>query len=435
MRYKLLALLLMCSSLLAQADSYLYFTNNSLQPVSLSTSQTGYTNLVEGVHWQQLAHTVPALATVKFLRFNRDEGIKWGKTYYFDTRVSGADSSMLLRQKLVGTWNFSEMYFSAENQAWIYDRDYHYLHGAWKNNPATLGMRSQYARTSGDDIYYVLHPEKPAHILNTNDNQLSVLTYNTWALLPGILSFNAGNRLDSIVDAVKGYDVVAFQEVFDPYLTARFREQIKKEYPYLTEIPWKLGKLLTGGTFIASRWPIEQQDSAVYDACTGDGCLAAKGINYAKIRKGSRTYHIFNTHTHAYTTDADIAVRMQHLQQLRHFVLDKQIPRQEAVLMAGDFNVDKLHFPQEYTDFLHILNAAEPEFTPDYPYSYAGPVNHWAEDQYTEYLDYVLAEQDHLQPVAYYNRLHVPRSIAPEHWTTWDLSDHYPVAGEFIFPE
>ena len=434
MRNTLIALLLMCSGFAAHADSYMYFTNNSLKTVSLQTTQSGYTNLVEGVHWQQLARTVPPLATVKFLRFNRDEGIKWGKTYYFDTRVSGDGSSMLLRQKLIGTWNFSEMYFSAEDQAWIYDHDYHYLHGAWQQKAATLGMRSQYARTSGDDIYYVLHPQNQAHSVSDNDNEFSVLTYNTWTLLPGILSFNAGNRLDSIVDAVKGYDAVAFQEVFDPYLTARFREQIQKEYPYLTEIPWKLGKILTGGTFIASRWPIVQQDTAVYDACISDGCLAAKGINYAQIKKGTRIYNLFNTHTHAYTTADDIAVRMQHLQQLRGFVESKNIPADQALIMAGDFNVDKIHFPQEYADFLSLLNAGEPLYTPDYPHSYAGPVNHWAEDQYTEYLDYVLAEASHLQPLSYRNSLHVPRSIAPEHWTTWDLSDHFPVAGDFVFP-
>lgn len=434
MRYKLIVLLLMFGSMLAQADSYIYFTNNSLKPVTLKTQQSGYHNLVEGVHWQQLASTVAPLATVKFLRFNRDEGIKWGKTYYFDTRVEGESGSLVMRQKLTGTWNFSEMYLSAQEQPWFYDRDYHYLHGAWQGQNATLAFRSQYARASGDDIYYVLHPQTAPHQVSQNENEFSLLTYNTWALLPGILSFNAGNRLDSIVDAVKGYDAVAFQEVFDPYLTARFRQQLQKEYPYLTEIPWKLGKILTGGTFIASRWPILQQDSTVYDACIADGCLAAKGINYAQIKKGSRIYNLFNTHTHAYTTADDIGVRMQHLQQLRNFVESKNIPADQALLMAGDFNVDKLHFPQEYADFLHLLNASEPLYAPDYPHSYAGPVNHWAEDQYTEYLDYVLTSVAHLPPLRATNRLWVPRSIAPEHWTTWDLSDHYPVEGNFVFP-
>jgi len=428
-RHLALIWLFLCGQ--AFAESYIYLTNNTMQTLQINTVQSGHTNITHGDEWEQLATEVAPLATVKFLRFNRDQGIKWGRDYYFTTQVSGANESVKLRQKLTGTMTFSKMWLSGQDDPWYYDRD---IHNVALDDDQTLAFRSEYARVSGDDIRYVIHDNFQKTEKTQYSNELKVLTYNTWALLPGIEAKNTGNRLDTIAEIMTNYDVIVFQEVFDPVLTAQFRSDVSKEYPYLTEIPWKFGKILTGGSFIASRWPIEEHDAVVYDACREDGCLAGKGMNYAKIRKGSNAYHIFGTHTHAYTGEADIAVRFAQLAQLKSFIDDKNIPYEEPVIMAGDFNVDKLHFPQEHEDFLALMDATEPEATGLYPHSYAGPVNVYAEDQYTEYLDYVLYSNAHLAPYDSENKMLTPRSISSKHWGSWDLSDHYPVEGRFVFP-
>lgn len=428
-RYLLLMGLLVSTN--ALAESYMYLTNNTQKTLTLHTVQTGHNNITHGNQWALLAREVPPLGTVKFLRFNRDQGIKWGKEYEFNTYVSGLDDEIVLRQKLKGTMTFSKMWLSGQQDAWYYDRD---IHKVTLNDAQTLAFKSEYARAAGDDIRYVINDDFQIQEKSHYSNELNVLTYNTWALLPGIEAKNTGNRLDTIASYMKNYDVVVFQEVFDPILTARFRSNVAKEYPYLTEIPWKFGKILTGGSFIASRWPIEAQDAVVYDACRADGCLAGKGVNYAKIRKGSHAYHVFGTHTHAYTGTEDIAVRFAQLAQFKALIDSKNIPYAEPVIMAGDFNVDKLHFPQEHADFLSLFDATEPEAAGDYPHSYAGPVNVYADDQYTEYLDYILYSNAHLAPYDSNNVLLTPRSIASEHWGSWDLSDHYPVKAEFSFP-
>lgn len=415
----------------ALAESYVYLTNNTMTPLSINTVQTGHNNITHGNQWAQLKTTVAPLATVKFLKFNRDKGIKWGKEYVFTTQVSGLDQNIQLTQKLKGTMTFSKMWLSAQDESWFYDRD---IHNIVLTDTQTLALKSSYARASGDDIHYVIHDEFQTIEPTQYSNELNVLTYNTWALLPGIEAKNTSNRLHTIVEYVKNYDVVVFQEVFDPILTADFRKHISNEYPYLTEIPWKLGKILTGGSFIASRWPIEAQDAVVYNACRTDGCLAGKGINYAKIRKGQNAYHVFGTHTHAYAGAEDIAVRFTQLNQLADLVAAKNIPYAEPVIMAGDFNVDKLNYPQEHVDFLNVLNATEPQAVGEYTESYAGPVNIYADDEYSEYLDYILYENDHLAPYNSYNKLLTPRSITSEHWGSWDLSDHYPVSAKFEFP-
>lgn len=431
---KFIRYLLICGFFIsanALAESYMYLTNNTQKTLTLHTIQTGHNNITHGNQWALLAREVPPLGTVKFLRFNRDQGIKWGKEYEFNTYVSGLDEQVVLRQKLKGTMTFSKMWLSGQQDNWHYDRD---IHKVSLNDTQTLAFKSEYARASGDDIRYVIHEDFPIQEKSQYSNELNVLTYNTWALLPGIEAKNTGNRLDTIASYMKNYDVIVFQEVFDPILTARFRKNIAHEYPYLTEIPWKLGKILTGGSFIASRWPIEAQDAVVYDACRADGCLAGKGINYAKIRKGSHAYHVFGTHTHAYTGADDIAVRFAQLAQFKALIDSKNIPYEEPVILGGDFNVDKLHFPQEHIDFLALFDATEPEAAGQYPHSYAGPVNVYAEDEYTEYLDYILYSNQHLAPYDSNNVLLTPRSIASEHWGSWDLSDHYPVKAEFSFP-
>lgn len=417
------------------AESYVYITNSTMEALTLETVQSGHNNITHGNQWQQLADTVPPLATVKFLRYNRDKGIKWGKEYLFTTTVQGVNSSVELTQKLVGTMTFSKMWLSAENDPWYYDRDIHQIPMSFDGKDSTLAFKSEKARASGDDIHYVINNNWVKETPEVASNNFKVLTYNTWALLPGIESKNTHARLDTIAEEiVQGYDAIVFQELFDPALTAHFRSKISAEYPYLTKVPFKVGKILSGGSFIASRHPIIEHDDAVYNACRADGCLAAKGMNYAKIDKGGKIYNLFGTHTHAYATADDIAVRFAQLAELKAFIDSKNIPANEPVLMGGDFNVDKVHFPQEHYDFLNLMNATEPMALGEYPHSYAGPVNVYAEDQYTEYLDYVLYSNAHQTPVYSHNKLLVPRSIAPEHFTTWDLSDHYPVASEFVFP-
>jgi len=402
-----------------------------METLTINTQQFGHNNLTKGNQWDQLATQVKPLETVKFLRFNRDQGIKWGKEYIFETDVHGTPETIKLRQKLKGTMTFSKMWLSAQEDPWYYDRD---IHSQTLNDSRDLAFKSQTARASGDDIYYVVHDHFKTTEKSQYSNELNILTYNAWALLPGITAKNTGNRLNTITEYMKNYDVIVFQEIFDPILTAKFRKDISKEYPYLTEIPWKLGKLLTGGSFIASRWPIEAQDAIVYDACTADGCLAGKGINYAKIRKGSNAYHVFGTHTHAYTTDEDVSVRFSQLGQLKSVIDQKDIPYNEPVIMAGDFNVDKLNFPLEHEAFLFTLDATEPEQTGAYQYSYAGPANIYAEDQYNEYLDYILYSNKHIAPYSSNNQLLTPRSISSEHWGSWDLSDHFPVSANMQFP-
>lgn len=418
----------------AYAESYIYLTNNTPETLSLNTIQSGHNNISHGDEWEQLKSSVEPYATVKFLRFNRDEGIKWGKKYYFDTTVSGQSTSVTLSQKLKGTMTFSYMWLSAEDDPWHYDRDIHNIPLDFDGRDSTLAYKSSYARASGDDIHYVIHNEWQAETRNDNDtHNLKVMTYNIWDLLPGIEAKNTYDRLATIAEYIDGYDVVIFQEAHDPLSAAWFRHLISEEYPHQTDTPFKIGRVLNGGVFIASRWPIEYSDDIVFSDCIKEDCLASKGAVYARINKGGEHYNVFGAHVRAYTTPEDIANRFQHLAELKEFIDHKNLPSTEAVIVGGDFNVDKLNFPNEYLDLLNVLNVSEPAAIGDYPSTYAGSVNAYADPGFDEYLDYVFVSNEHKSPFYSHNEVLIPRSVESQHWKLWDLSDHFPVGAEFDF--
>jgi hypothetical protein len=50
-----------------------------------------------------------------------------------------------------------------------------------------------------------------------------------------------------------------------------------------------------------------------------------------------------------------------------------------------------------------------------------------------EYLDYVVASNTHRQPTQARNDVRILRTTADPLYMTWDLSDHFPVMGQFNY--
>lgn len=215
--------------------------------------------------------------------------------------------------------------------------------------------------------------------------------------------------------------------------------------------------LSNGGIFIASKWPILASENMIFRACSGSDCLAAKGMQYAKIRKTvdgqSKIFHVFGTHLQGYRGTNVAAVRRQQLRELAEFVEKQAIPRHEPVLLAGDFNVRGFS-GRDFEDFVAILKASVPAIVgarrgtmdKDNTLFSRGP---W-------WVDYVLPSAQHQQPHAASMEaiaLKTDREFAicgqarfrPFYVSPWssscartawvrDLSDHYPVIGRFAYP-
>lgn len=118
-----------------------------------------------------------------------------------------------------------------------------------------------------------------------------------------------------------------------------------------------------GGVIIVSRYPIVNEAQYVFPDCSGTDCFADKGVNYAEVIKGGQAYHVFATHTASFDTDTARDYRQRQFKQIRALAQSLDIPANEAVIYSGDFNVNKLKFPDDYQQMMTNLNVSEPQYS------------------------------------------------------------------------
>lgn len=420
----------------ANAETYVFVTNSTNETLQIQVNHFGSDTLAEGSEWQQEVQEIAPYATERVLAFNRYEGLKSGRTYHFETQLTGETSTATLQQKMRGKWYGSTVEHSAEasdfSTGWKSDRSIHRYNTRYDDLPSKLSFKAKF--TGGyDDFYYTVRNKNEPEPLSGND-ALKVLSYNIWAL--PLLASNIGDRLDEMPAALRGYDVLLLQEAFSSH-SNDLLATLASEYPYQTEVLDEPGfNLFNGGVVIVSRYPIAAIDYEVFPTCTGTDCFADKGVVYAEIIRDGKAYHVTSTHTASFDSDEARALRQDQFQQIRGLIDGKAIPAFDAVLMGGDFNVNKLKFPGDYQQMQANLKATAPQSTGYTRSTYDPSVNVNADGELSlgvEYLDYVVVSNTHRQPVASRNDVRVPRSDSDDLWSIWDLSDHFPVLGDFQF--
>ncbi len=314
-------------------------------------------------------------------------------------------------------------------------------------------------------------PEARANSVPDSVDQLNVLSYNVFSR-PFVVSYDGqaertcripGELADQVA-SVSNVDVLVIQEAFTPGCRSGADLRTLLSYygwPYSTRnVGQENGKPADGGIFIASRWPILENDEIVYSTCSGTDCLAAKGAAYARILKAvageARRYNVFGTHFNAGDGAAKRAARLEQARQLHNFASRQDIPVSEAVVIAGDLNVDNLHAPDELDDLLAVLGAKLPEIT-GLTTNTTGPVGHPLHDRsMVKWLDYVVYLPGHAAPqratleaiplrtrktfdVCMSAPLAIGYVFPNSRWclrtlAIHDLSDHYPVLGRLSFP-
>jgi endonuclease/exonuclease/phosphatase family metal-dependent hydrolase len=176
-----------------------------------------------------------------------------------------------------------------------------------------------------------------------------------------------------IADRVKasGYDIIAFNEVFDATAQERLVEEMKGTYPhYVEKLDLDTSNQEDSGLMIFSRWEFVAFDNpptksgacwatdcdkvAVrdYSACDDSDCLASKGVALVRIKnpQTDRIYNVAFTHTQAFyppesLDDAKVHVDTRRSQFLNIMTLindnlsiDQQ--EKEELIVMGDLNVD-----------------------------------------------------------------------------------------------
>lgn len=400
-----------------QLDTEIQLTNSTLDTLTVSLQGNARAELVSA--------TIPPLATRTVAKLGRDSD----KNTDLDIRLSSADYDLTLTQQTRGT----ALTFSAEGNGWdVADKSDENIH----RFPVSLaGDNAQIAFKGSDlgnggNVRYVIQEEDQKPALG-GAGELNVLSYNVWATtIYG--SKKVDTRLGLMPEVMSGYDVLVLTEVFDLAPSNKLMSELSKEYPYQSAEIFKAGKLMKSGTRIVSRWPFEIEGAEIYDACNAIQCAATRGVIYAKIQKQGKPYHVFATHTQSSDDDANRNARKAQLQEMGDYIRSLNIPADEAVIMAGDFNVNKIGLPEDRDYMESVLNAEEPT-NKGHNLSYDSDTNAWAEAPYLEYLDYTLVSRANQQPISATQEVIAPRSTIEKLWGQWDISDHYAARGEFKF--
>ncbi|QJE25788.1 sphingomyelin phosphodiesterase [Staphylococcus caprae] len=288
------------------------------------------------------------------------------------------------------------------------------------------------------------------------EDSLKITTHNVYFLPTAIYpNWGQSQRADLIskADYIQDQDVVIFNELFDKKASTRLLTNLQSQYPYQTPIvgkgtegwqktsgSYRKVKQVSGGVGIVSKWPIVQQEQHIYkDGCGADK-LSNKGFAYIKINKNGKYHHIIGTHLQAEDPTCmkgkDQSIRQSQMNEIKQFIKDKHIPKNEPVYIGGDLNVIK--GSDEYQQMPDNLNVSLPTQFEGNPYSWDTQSNSIAKYNYPklepQQLDYILLDCDHAQPSSWHNYVH--KAKAPE-WSvkSWgktykynDYSDHYPLS-------
>jgi len=263
-------------------------------------------------------------------------------------------------------------------------------------------------------------------------NSFEVLSYNVH-LVPVPYPFDDSDSyragLIGTHPDVKGHDAVVFVEAIRNSDRARIVNGLRADYPYVTPVIPASGHDHNGGVFIMSKWPIEVALPHVFQSCNGyfpptlpPDCNAAKGVMLARINKAGQPYHVLGTHFDAGFESGDYFVRRLQTDEMASLYIGAQ--PDEPVIIAGDFNIDKISSnparQAEYTYLLNTLRVTAPS-DPPYPPSQGTLPN-------GEWIDYVFYSNAHLVPRESFNYV-----VKPKDGNGADLSDHYAVLGRFRF--
>lgn len=452
----LASLTMLCTLALdAAADSKVIVQNNTTKTLTIDTAST-----LPGKHWKKGATKIGPGKRATIYETNRDQGVTNGEDFWFTSSFDAdgfntGPKKLRARLHLRGATVGSHMWQSATDQ-WDHESPWEDDDGKkwtskWKFGGKTYGVDYWSFGTGGDsDVEFVIKERYPLPegngVQTTQEwraSHLNVLSWNVYMRPTSLFKNGQSIRAALIPDKIPGYDVVVFQEAFDDDVRADLISRMKAAgYPHVSDILGEdEGAAQDGGVIIVSKWPIVVQKQKLFgNVCEGWDCEAQKGVLYVAIDKttaqGKKTrFHVFGTHLQ----DGAWSIRKQQLGIMRSFIDAQSIPKGEAVLMAGDFNINMAN-TEEHAFMLQKLGATYVTGSQlrGHRFTHDGPANDLGEGSQS-YYDYVLASVRHRKPTtASYAEVRLLRAESEwkefehEH-AMWDLSDHFPVYASWHF--
>ena len=195
---------------------------------------------------------------------------------------------------------------------------------------------------------------------------LDIVSYNVF-LRPRTISTKdatacRGEEIGELL-ANQDADIVALQESWERHAVSAMVDEAEVTLPYrvLSKPRAAFFRNTSGGLSILSKWPIEDVRTQRYETCSGEDCLASKGILHAVIRVSETSrVHVVTTHLDSGGTGGDRQTRAEQIAELRDFI-EEIDPRSGPIMLMGDFNVDGVAAGEEYEKLLASLRA-NPDF-------------------------------------------------------------------------
>lgn len=174
-------------------------------------------------------------------------------------------------------------------------------------------------------------------------HNLKVVTYNMYCRPRLGFWDNQIKRARKLASTIESYeksnekiDVLLLQEILDNKVNKIIKKQLKK-----IGFVFKTHRLnakfrMNGGVVTYSRHPICTEDKFIFKRANLFNAMAAKGALYSKILKNDTHFHIVNVHLDSF----DEKIRTTQMEGIKHFIEEKNIPEDETIIIAGDYNIN-----------------------------------------------------------------------------------------------
>jgi len=319
----------------------------------------------------------------------------------------------------------------------------------------------------------------PVPLTNTAAHNLKVLSYNIFER--DFFISHDGQRERTcripywIAKNLPDVDVICFQEVF---MGGCWHNQVTLRdllayygFNHFTDTVNNARHIQPGGVFLASKWPIIETTQYIFSnsSLRTFDFLSAKGVSYAKILKKkdgiSKKYNIMSTHLNAETVAKE--TRQLQVIEMNEFIESLKLPKNEPLIVGGDFNVNYIQEIGQIERMLSNLNAhwVFIEGRNKLPFTIDPDTNDLVKEmdkkhvQMKEWLDYIFyikgyklpksarmyAIDPHSEepfPICWCEQcsvklltgyLYPGQKLCPQEISISYLSDHHGVVGEFEF--
>lgn len=270
-----------------------------------------------------------------------------------------------------------------------------------------------------------------------SETTLKVLTWNI-QMLPTLFG-GLSEKLDKmqlerapwIVDYLKqqDYDVVCFQEAFDPRAVQALVEGLRPVYPHVV-LPRYSGHFwqLSNGVLFVSRVPITFKAGVVFKENHGIDSMAAKGCTLIEGRKDGLVFQMAGTH---FPTGKGVYKKTDCEQTVKELLAPNRRARVPQ-FFVGDFNIKK--DSEEYVFLMKATGMSESAIDDPRPYS-SDFKNSWKKPSDGPGNKLALIDHILLDPQGTKTAIrvqHIQRATHEYNGKTIDLSDHYGVSAEAV---